>query len=314
MVPGASALPTPECLIALDLLCWLGSGREVADRLQCNPSTVSRKSEACALSLGLFLRKRHALWNLYGQTELLQAERELHQRYRLAGYLPLRLDVSADAAGLLGVESGLRPWETGGQGHLSVGRPLELLQQRVTDAWLCSFCDELPANLDADWCVFDLCRLPLLLLAHVAHPLVARGNGITRGNGKQRLPEPAGELLPPGSLTDFPSVSLPVHCQPKRFAALQRHGLGGTTVALQRHDPLKWDGLLDDALSLRPGTELDLLQHPDWRALPFGLDHQARIGLVFHRDLSGHAVTCHLVDRLERWRDGLATAVVTASC
>ena len=61
--------------------------------------------------------------------------------------------------------------------------------------------------------MFDLCRLPLLLLAHVAHPLVARGNGITRGNGKQRLPEPAGELLPPGSLTDFPSVSLPVHCR-----------------------------------------------------------------------------------------------------
>jgi len=72
---GQMSLPRPDGLIALDHLCWLGSGRDVAQRLQCNPSTVSRKAETCAVNLGLLLRKRSGLWTLYGDTEMLLAER-----------------------------------------------------------------------------------------------------------------------------------------------------------------------------------------------------------------------------------------------
>jgi hypothetical protein len=286
---GANALPTPDGLIALDHLCWLGSGREVADRMECNPSTVSRKAEGCAVSLGLLLRKRAGLWMLYGNGSLLEAERQLHQRYRLAGYGPLRLDVSADLARLLG-DPPHPAWQSGGQGHFSFRRPLELLEQRVVDAWLCSFCEELPVSDDAGWQVIELLELPLLLLAHAGHELVASG-ATTAGN--------------PLLLRSFPCLALPDHCQPRRQALLQRLGLGNLLLALERHDDGKWDGALDDGRTIRPGTPFDLIERDGWKALPVPLRHTARLGLVVQKDLVGERPVQDLHAGLAHWLGGI---------
>ena len=278
-------LPSPEALIALDHLCWLGSGRDVADRMGCNPSTISRKAEACAVSLGLVLRKRNGFWNLYGDVDLLQAERELHQRYRLAGYGPLRLDLAADLAGPLAVPP--HPaWCGGGQRHFSSRRPLELLEQRVIDGWLCSFCEELPSEEQSFWQVLELVRLPLLLLADGHHPLVASDDG-----------DPAKAE----AVRHCPCLSLPEHCQPRRQSALRRLGLASQLLALERHDPLKWDSPLADGHTIRPGLLFELHQHPSWRSLPLPITHQACVGLVVCRDLAEHQATRELHAALTSW-------------
>lgn len=286
--PPPPSLPTPDALIALDHLCWLGSGRQVAARLGCNPSTVSRKAESCAISLGLLLRKRSGLWSLYGNGDLLQAERELHQRYRFAGYGPLRLEVCAELAVPLSVVP--HPaWTSGGQRHLSSRRPLELLEQRVIDAWLCSFCEELPSEENAIWQVLDLASLPLLLLADARHPLVAPAEG---------------EAADGMALHQCPCLVLPDHAQPRRQALLRRLGLAHHPQPLERYDAGKWDAPLDDGWTVRPGIVFDLHQHPDWRPLPLSLPHDARLGLVLRRDLVDQPSAQALLAALQAWIGG----------
>ena len=283
--PQVLSLPSPDSLIALDHLCWLGSGRQVADRLGCNPSTISRKAESCAASLGLRLRKRSGLWRLYGSGDLLQAERDLHQRYRLAGYGPLRLEVCAELADPLSVLP--HPaWCSGGQGHLTSRRPLELLEQRVIDAWLCSFCEELPSEENGFWLVRELASLPLLLVADARHPLSI---------------SPAAEGADPAALGDFPCLAPPEDGQPRRQALLRRLGLIQHAQPLERYDAGKWDKPLNDGCTLRPGIAFDLHRHPSWRALPLALAHEARIGLVFHRDLVDQLPTQGLHQALQEW-------------
>jgi hypothetical protein len=294
----ANSLPTPDGLIALDHLCWLGSGRRVADRMECNPSTVSRKAEACAVSLGLLLRKRAGLWMLYGDGELLEAERQLHQRYRLAGYGPLRLDVSADLARLLN-DPPHDGWRSGGQGHFSFRRPLELLEQRVIDAWLCSFCEELPALEEVGWQVMELLELPLLLLADAGHELLADG-----GAGADD----------PAVLRSFPCLALPDHCQPSRQALLQRLGLGGLLLSIERHDDDKWDGALDDRHTIRPGTPFELIRRDGWKALPVRLQHNVRLGLVVHNDLACESPVQDLHESLASWLGRLDLASAIPAC
>jgi hypothetical protein len=283
--PQRPAPPNPDSLIALDLLCWLGSGKQVSARLGWNPSTVSRKAESCAVSLGLLLRKRAGLWSLYGNGDLLQAERDLHQRYRLAGYSPLRLEVCAELAEPLAAPP--HPaWSSGGQRHLNSRRPLELLEQRVIDAWLCSFCEELPGEDGSFWQVLDLATLPLLLLADAGHPLAD-------------LPSPDGPNL--AALRAFPCLALPEHAQPRRQALLRRLGVADQPQPLERYDAGKWDEPLQDGLTLRPGIAFDLHRHPGWRALPFPLPHQVSIGLVLRRDLVDQAPFRELHQALQHW-------------
>jgi hypothetical protein len=278
-------LPSPEALIALDHLCWLGSGRDVAERMGCNPSTISRKAEACAVSLGLVLRKRGGFWNLHGDGDLLQAERDLHQRYRLAGYGPLRLELSADLA--IPLASPPHPsWCSGGQRHFTFRRPLELLVQRVIDGWLCSFCEELPSEEGSSWQVLELARVPLLLLADGHHPLLACNGG-----------DPADAE----ALRRCPCLTLPDHCQPRRQALLRSLGLANQMLALERHDPLKWDAPLGDGRTIRPGLVFELRHHPAWRSLSLSLAHQAHVGLVVRRDVAAHQATQELHAALLDW-------------
>jgi hypothetical protein len=255
--------------------------------MQCNPSTVSRKAESCAVSLGLLLRKRSGLWSLYGDTDLLLAERSLHQRYRLAGYGPLRLDLCADVGDRL-AHPPHPAWSSGGQRHFVCRRPLQLLEQRVIDGWFCCFCEELPSEEDGSWLVLDLATVPLLLLAHREHPL-AHGSS---GNG-----------LDPAALRDCPCLALPDHCLPRRQALMRRLGLAHQILPLERHDAGKWDEPLEDHRTIRPGTPLELRQRPDWRPVPLPLDHEVRLGLVVQRDLNGHAPVQELHRALQAWLD-----------
>ena len=156
----------------------------------------------------------------------------------------------------------------------------------MIDGWLCSFCEELPSEERSFWQVLELVRLPLLLLADGHHPLLASDGGD-----------------PTDALRQCPCLSLPDHCQPRRQSALRRLGLASQLLALERHDPLKWDSPLADGRTIRPGLVVELYQHPSWRSLPVPITHEACVGLVVRRDLADHQATRELHAALTAWFD-----------
>lgn len=93
-----------------------------------------------------------------------------------------------------------------------VQRPLQLLEERVMDAWVGSYQPDLPGPDDPDWWVLDLLREPVQLLAAPNHPL-AQVRGLS------------GSDFEP-----FPSLALPPGWFPRTEAALREQGLWSDPV------------------------------------------------------------------------------------
>lgn len=126
---------TIEDLSALDLLQWWRGGRRVGVHLGCSQSTVSRRVAHCARVFSLRLVRRQGEWQLRRPNRLLEMERRVHQRYRLLGGAALRLEASGWFASMLALPAP-PGWITGGFDDRGPERPLQLLGERVIDAWL----------------------------------------------------------------------------------------------------------------------------------------------------------------------------------
>ena len=163
-----------EELDALDLLIWLGNGAAVAQRLGCDQSTISRRSRQCQQVFGLRLLRRDAGWQANRTSSMLQLEREVHQLYRLRQGRQLRLDASLLAAPLLGSPQPAG-WIAGHLNRLGWRRPLQLLQDRILDAWITAMGQELRQLEGRDVCTIPLARTPLLLAGQREHPLLRQG-------------------------------------------------------------------------------------------------------------------------------------------
>ncbi|MFM7734341.1 MAG: hypothetical protein ACKO6F_12960 [Cyanobium sp.] len=200
---------TLEELEALDLLVWRRTGLQASMVLGCNQSTVSRRLARAVEVFGLALQRR------------------LYQRCRLLGRQLLRLEMSPLLAPLLACQppSG---WRLGTLDHIGMARPLQLLRERVIDAWLIDNSHDLPPPDDPGIAGFDLFRYTLLLAADPCHPL-AGVQGLRRGD-LARFPVPQ---LPP---EEFPSTS----------RCLSAFGLGGLEVSSRRYDPADWEGRTRD--------------------------------------------------------------------
>lgn len=98
----------------------------------------------------------------------------MHQLYRLRLGRQLRLDTSLLAAPLL-EESLPQGWISGHLNRLGWRRPLELLQERILDAWITAMGQELRQLEGSAMCAIPLARTPLLLAGLANHPL--RGQG-----------------------------------------------------------------------------------------------------------------------------------------
>ena len=81
-------------------------------------------------------------------------------------------------------------WVGGSWNHVGMERPLQLLRERVIDAWIGSYQPDMPVT-DSEITVIDLCRTPVHLVAHPGHPLASR------------------QSLAQEDLDPFPSLSLP---------------------------------------------------------------------------------------------------------
>lgn len=257
-----------EDLESLDLLLWLGSPSRAAEALRSTSATVSRRAERCSQFLGLALQRVQSGWHLSGSSVCLERERDLQQRYRLAGFGRLRLDLACFSAGLLpdAASTDWLPsrWSVGSSADLVGHRSLELLGARVTDALLVAGegCEG-PISSSVVPCRRDsLAQLPLLLVGHRDQV-----SAWLRGERGQAC------LLPPG-----------MAAQPLA-RSLYSLGLKPQWLAGMRGER-RWQQLVAEGKAFRAGTLLDLLSQPDWDALPHPLGHHVELLLLSRADLT----------------------------
>jgi hypothetical protein len=131
---GAS-LVSVDLLASLDHLQWLRTGLRAGEALNSSQSKICRSVKRCEAILGIRLTKVDSEWITAGDTDLLAAERHVHQHYRWSKGRPLRLDGNHS---LLYERDALRQlgWTCGSLDNTCHERLSQLLEQRVIDAWM----------------------------------------------------------------------------------------------------------------------------------------------------------------------------------
>jgi hypothetical protein len=166
-----------EHLAALDLLLWLRSTDRAAAVAGTNQSTISRRSRSALESFGVTIRRGADAWIDSGDP-LLQLERQIHQRVRLMGRQPLRLEapywsrrrvLSSLPEGWCGNPAGA-DWVC--------DNPLDLLRARIVDACVLTP-TQIPAQAD-DLVVIDLHRSAIELTLFPRHRLSELSGGWRR--------------------------------------------------------------------------------------------------------------------------------------
>lgn len=259
-------LVTLEQLAALDLTLWFGSGAAAGLALHINQSTVSRHIQKVLRLLGLRLVRPWGSVQLRGDLSLLQAERWVHQMARFKGLCPLRVD-GTYASGPWFLNQAPQGWMVGRFDLAGAHVPLQLLRDRVIDAWVGSYQPDLPRSDDPDWWVLDLVREPVHLLSAPDHPLAGE-SGISQGD-----------------LERFPSLALPSGWFPRTETILRAQGLWRSPVDLPRYDPSSWEGRCSDQVTLAYGQSLTELLQPGTVRLDWQLGLLTGEALVVRRDL-----------------------------
>jgi DNA-binding transcriptional LysR family regulator len=268
-----------EHLAVLDLYLWLGHEGAVSDVLDVHQSTVSRQVRSALKLFKLKLSRADGSMQLGGDASLLMAERAVHQQARLRGRAPLRIDATY-ASGPWFLASPPEGWTVGRFDLPGVQRPLQLLEERVMDAWVGSYQPDLPGPDDPDWWVLDLLREPVQLLAAPDHPL-AQVRGLS-----------CSDFEP------FPSLALPPGWFPRTEAVLREQGLWSDPVRIKRYDPSCWEGRCADGVTLTYGQSLTEALQPTTVRLDWDLGLITVEALVVRRDLVDQPAVQQLVEHL----------------
>jgi len=231
-----------EDLEALDFLLWHRTGQLAAAALGCHQATVSRRLAHCRSVFGLELWREEGEWRC-DPNSLLEIERHLHQLGRFLGDRSLRIEgfPIGSWALLLPLPEG---WVHGPLDHVGVRRPLQLLRERVIDAWLCDADADLPATSCHELAVLPLWRAPVQLVADPHHPLAGE-RGLTQAD-----------------LLRFPSLDLPAVGFERSRHLFHAQGFGTQPTSLRRYDIASWEGLTQDQATLACSTPLNQLCTP----------------------------------------------------
>lgn len=256
---------SPEVLQGFDLMLWLGNGRDAAALNGCSQPTISRQAQQVADLLGLSLQKLRGQWRVRGDTTLLSFERQLHQLHRFLGRAPLRLEIGAVSGRMIGLPAP-PGWIAGPADQIDLPRSLQLLRDRVIDAWITPAADDLPQLEDPDWQRFDLYAAPIWLVASSNHPLIGHS------------------WLKASDLRRFPSAGVEGGWYPHSEAHLRSLGLWSKPVRLNRYEVSRWDGRTADGHTLAYASPPMLQLNPDLRRLPYNLGLSHCVALVVHRD------------------------------
>lgn len=281
---------TLECLDAFDHLIWLRTGARAAEVMGCNQSTISRHSSRIQQIFRLKMRRVAAEWQVAGDTDLLAAQRQLHQSYRWELDLPLRFEAQH------WMRDFYAPWQPadwikGNLNYLEYARPLQLLKDRVIDAWLCGAPD---VPDDPELCCVPLFEMPMLLAAPNGHPLLRRQAPLTLED-----------------VAAYPLLPLPQMAFPVFQARLAELGLAAEAHASQSAAVAQEaEGLSFEQRCLGISSALTLpLYGPDYQALPVEIPIRFGDVLVVRSEFAGHR-------RHRQLRDSLLAHIraATATC
>lgn len=266
-------------LAAFDGLLWVGNGQQAGMMSSLSQPTISRAAHHVANSLGLSLQKVRGEWHVTGHTQQLELERIRHQTDRLNTGVSLRLEAGAISSRVL-AEAPLTPWILGRADAINQPRSLDLLKQRVIDAWICTSAQDLPEDPRHEMCVRALFRAPLRLVASSTHAL-------TKERG-----------LRTADLSEFPSVALDGDWFPRSAAVLESHGLWRDPRRLNHYKSRHWEGRTADGQTLAYASPVMLERDPSLCPLDFDLGLEQQVALVVMNDLAHHPAILALQEEL----------------
>jgi len=278
-----------EDLALLDALIWFGAGEIASQKMPVTQSTVSRVAAKVANAFGLELVKTQGAWQILGDTQYLDQERLLHQRMRLNGSGPMRVEAQYYSSPVFCTKLRELNYLLGNFDFLDFNRPIELLRQGVLDAWIAGYPD-LPAPDDPDLVCFHLTRLPLRLVVSTNHPLASQGETVTLDD-----------------VADFPCMSLKDGAFPDSQKILESLGLWNTPARINRYDQRKWLGKTSDQVSVSYASVFSIELFPEPMVfLPVDLGMDVGETLVVRREHQRHPRTEALLATLKESAVALA--------
>lgn len=278
-----------ETLAALDLTQWLGSEVKAADRLCCHQSTVSRRVQAALQLFDARLERVDGELQLAVPDRLLLMQREVHQLARLLMDGPLRLELD-HWVGRAFLDGSPAQWQVGRSGGIGIERPLQLLRERVVDAWLASKLSDLPSPAQSDYTVFELARLPLILLARSDHPLQSEHS------------------ISADQLRAFPSLGIAGDPYPGFAGDLRSQGLWSHPVPMQRYAFDSWEAVARDGATTVPSNGLALVPTPWLEPLPWHSDLQDCVAMVVRSDVASSPAIERLLVCLQAQLKGMRSS------
>ena len=275
-------------LACLDYLIWLRTGDRVAQRLNLDQASVSRKARRAAAAFGLEARKAEGEWELEGDCTLLDLERQVHQDCRWTRDLPLRIDAQYYSGPLL-LDQPPKGWLCGAFDCLDVTTPLRLMRRGVLDVWIAGFPD-VPGDDDEQFAVIHLDRLPIHLVVSPGHPLTRLGSAITLEDVRK-----------------FPCLALPDGAFPKSQEAFEGLGLWNSPSSVRRYSYEAWEGRTADEVTVGYAHAFSLgLYRTPKVILPIEIPLTVGDSVVVPRRFANHprflALLEHLRARLESMR------------
>lgn len=254
-----------ETLESFDHVIWLGSGHGAAAALNRSQSSVNRHTREVQRLFGLGLQRRASDWHLHGDSSLLLLEREVHQRFRLRRGERLRLE--APYWWRQSLEGRPPPgWCLGRFDLAGPRRPVQLLKERVIDAWI--YADPDLPDSDPELVVLRFSDAAIQLIANPRHPL--------QRQGRLRLDD----------TTAFPTLALPDELLPEAAKAFRALGLWTNPSRMARYQFDRWEGLCEDAVTIGYGFGLSLEVQPGLRPLPLAVPMRTSDALILRRDVA----------------------------
>jgi len=280
-----------NCLASMDGLIWLRTGHHVASKFNQHQTTVSRNSRKCAKAFEISLERVNSEWQVIGDRRLLNLERRVHQYVRFKSGDLLRLDAQHWSGSLLGAPPP-NGWILGNLNFLEYQRPLQLMQERIIDAWITSYPDT-PSN-DPDLATIRLSMMPMVLVVNAGHPLLELGDAVTFKD-----------------VSRFPLLPLPDHAFPKFEQTLRASGLSldPSRSDRQSHRTCAGQGPIED-LMVGFATPLTLpLYGESCQVLPLRLPIEVGDALVVRKEFIHYPQINQLADYL---RNQLTELALTA--
>jgi DNA-binding transcriptional LysR family regulator len=157
---------------------------------------------------------------------------------------------------------------------------MQLLRERVIDAWISCSKPDLPGQDDPIFAVYEIANIPLRMACANNHPLVGE-SGLTTSD-----------------LIQYPSLGLASECYPQFGALLKQRGLWRQTINLDTYAFHDWEGRASTGLASIPVNALSTDLSYGLSALDWPTGIQDCIALIVLRDLSEQAEIQHLLNHL----------------